>query len=746
MKKILLVDDDLMFSQFVDATLKHTGDMCEVINNGEHILSVNLAEFDHVLLDLNIPGLDGLQVLGYLKEQGCDANISILSGSDLSVLNSAKQIATEYGLRVNRVLQKPFPVTDLISVLSMESDRPKGFCPPTPHRIHEPLMATNDVLVDGLREAIEQSDIEVYFQPKMDLIGGRLIGFEQLARWSFQGQVIPPDTFIPLAEQHGMIDHLTKVIVVKGLVAFKQFLEVASGLSLSVNISAKSLSDKNLPDYLLSCCNIHSVPTESIILELTETSLVSDDTDSLQILTRLRIMGFGLSIDDFGTGYSSISQLQKIPFTELKIDRAFIRHFATEDQSKAIVNSTINMANRLGLGVVAEGIEDHQTTQALVKNGCNVGQGYLYAKPMPEEILHVWLNNLPEEKLPKGRASDIDPDVHIISENHSATQTLIENLPLINANYYKPSEIKLLLAMETAPCFVVIDGISIGEKVCGLAKTLRSEFPSVVVLVLQDRISREDLVNAVGASIDNIVQVPLDAGELMAKFRTARKHPQRCLQKNLKDSDQQSCAEHGYSAIADYEQTLSQIIIELPEITIPQDVSDVVYRNISWMNVQVVICLRHVKPAICFSDAQQLGTETEYQVFELFKDQLGLSQFANTRVFTGKHVSIMIKEADSDEHSWTSIQDVFFLNLVGLIDGELMLRDTATFMPLHQQYTNDASITLASTMYCHLQSLLRAASDAQKINSSDCTSTDHSAELQGKAMIQQFSVLSELLR
>ena len=235
MKKVLLVDDDALFSEFVTATLEIKGDVCHTINDGKKISEIELAQFDHVLLDLNIPGLDGLQVLRYLKEQAFNAEVSILSGSDIAILNSAKQVATGYGLRIKSVLQKPFSVDQLVAAVSSPKD-PLDFPVPFNNGHISPDNGDNEIIYEALKSAIKGREIDVFFQPKVNLKDGRLIGFEQLARWTHKGTFIAPDIFIAVAEQHALINDLTKLVVEKGFDAFTDYCGICHGLSLSINI------------------------------------------------------------------------------------------------------------------------------------------------------------------------------------------------------------------------------------------------------------------------------------------------------------------------------------------------------------------------------------------------------------------------------------------------------------------------------------------------------------------------------
>lgn len=708
MKKVLLVDDDALFSEFVTATLKIKGAVCHTINDGKKISDIELAQFDHVLLDLNIPGLDGLQVLRYLKEQAFSAEVSILSGSDISILNSAKQVAKGYGLRIRSVLQKPFSVDQLVSAVSSSTD-PLDFPVPFNNGHVSPDNGDNEVIYEALKSAISRREIDVFFQPKVNLKDGRLIGFEQLARWTHNGTFIAPDVFIAVAEQHALINDLTKLVVEKGFDAFTDYCGICHGLNLSINISAKSLSDKVLPDYLANQCRLFGLHPEQIILELTETSLVSDDMDSLQVLTRLRIMGFGLSIDDFGTGYSSISQLQKIPFTELKIDRSFIIKFVEEHQSQAIVNSTINMANRLGLDIVAEGIEDNETVLALVENGCFYGQGYHYARPMGQQQLTRWLQELPANKRPISEHDPYAVTLFVVTDNAINAQRNIEHLALVDVSYFTPDSIVEVLSEQSSPSVIIIDETTLHCDAFKLSCELKAQDSDVIIILLCQNVSVHELTHASDANIDDIVALPVDAGELIAKYRRVIRHrSSRCTPKVVQTQQKQDICD------SDLEAILASLISQFSVVKQLEQLVSTMYNQLKELGNTVSLCFYKTEPMICFSDNGALSNETEHQVFELLKDKIGVTRLGNAVVFNQGSCSIMVKDLQHPERDWNEKKQQFFHYLAYAIEAEINLRDTVTFQKqdkLTEGVINHSFDTLHKSFfnYMALQSMSQAS-------------------------------------
>jgi len=392
MKNLLLIDDDEQFAHFFAMATKSMGMNCEVINKSKDIMLFDLRSIEHIIIDLLMPEYDGLQILRFLKEKDYHGHISFTSGQDISLLKSAQELCELHQLRFHSILKKPFSLYCLDELFSLESFVKK----PNKEQfklVNTPVEVSDTELKHHLKVAIENSTLDVFFQPQIELKTKKVNGFEALARWSLSGCFIPPTRFIAIAEKGGMISQLTEFIIDKSLQQFSTFMSSIKQSSLSINLSALELSHSNVPDLLKQKAAEHNIAPNRITIEITETVLLEKNTLSLEILTRLRLMGFNLSIDDFGTGHSSVNMLQSGPFTELKIDREFISSINSSNQSRVIVESIIEMAKRLNLRIVAEGVEDKITTDNLIEIGCTVAQGYVFAKPMAKSELLTWLDD-----------------------------------------------------------------------------------------------------------------------------------------------------------------------------------------------------------------------------------------------------------------------------------------------------------------------------------------------------------------
>ncbi|MDP7593065.1 MAG: EAL domain-containing response regulator [Litorilituus sp.] len=384
---LLLIDDDKDFTQFFSVAIEETGIKCQVLTQPIAILQYDLADIEHIIIDLSMPDFDGLQILRFLKEINYKGYISVTSGQAGTLLESAKEICKLHKLNFHTLLRKPFDIDFLEKFIPFKAKETLS----SPYPPEE--LRSDATLIIQLKKAIKQHKIDVYFQPKFNLKTRQPVGFEALARWSLDNTFVSPEKFIMLAENNHLMSDLTALIIDQSLKYFSLIDEKKNGLGLAINFSSTELRQNGLPDLLLKKAQQYRISTNMITLEITETVLLEKNTMSLEVLTRLRLMGFKLSIDDFGSGYSSVNMLQNGPFTELKVDRMFIDSIQNKPQSKIIVKAIFDMATQLGLNVIAEGIETIDEAEALIQMQYSYGQGFFYSKPMPANAVNEWLRS-----------------------------------------------------------------------------------------------------------------------------------------------------------------------------------------------------------------------------------------------------------------------------------------------------------------------------------------------------------------
>ncbi len=258
----------------------------------------------------------------------------------------------------------------------------------------DPYDASRLLLRADLRRAIDHQEITLYYQPQVALATGELTGLEALARWRHAERGwIPPAAFIPVAEHMGLIKPLTLYLAELAGRDAMTLSKTGVDLAVAVNVSMRNLLDAHFPEMLEDVVARTGQPAERLKLEITESAVMAEPGRVLDSMKRLRSAGIRFSIDDFGTGYSSLAYLQRLPVEEIKIDRSFVGHMIEETGSTAIVRATIELGGSLGLDVVAEGVEDEPTWQALKRMGCSAAQGYFIGRPMPVGELAGWMRN-----------------------------------------------------------------------------------------------------------------------------------------------------------------------------------------------------------------------------------------------------------------------------------------------------------------------------------------------------------------
>lgn len=375
--RLLVIDDENDICELIADVADAAGFETRSVNDPAEVESV-LLEFrpDAVMLDLMMPGTDGVELLRTLGDPIKGAAIVLMSGHDARVLNSARRLGTAHGLNVVGIQEKPIDVGSLRTTFELFSG----------------LKQKKETRRAHVEDSIVNMDeVTVFYQPIIDIGSGQVKGLEALARWKHPVHgILAPDMFLEKldAKSFDALADAVMQIAVRDTAALHR---AGFPVAVSINMTAGNLVDLSVPDRLDALCQQHGVPQEKINIEVTEGEAMRDVRRSMDVLTRLRLRGFGVAIDDFGVGYSSLRELQRLPFSVMKMDKSFIMDMADNRDSQIIAHTVIDLGHNLSLKVVAEGVETARVLAMLKERSCDLAQGYLISKPVPYDTLQAWL-------------------------------------------------------------------------------------------------------------------------------------------------------------------------------------------------------------------------------------------------------------------------------------------------------------------------------------------------------------------
>ncbi|MBV8035902.1 EAL domain-containing response regulator [Roseateles sp.] len=339
---------------------------------------------DAMIIDLLMPVMDGIELIQQLQQRTDAAPFVIVSARDSALVASVLEMLRASGQDCGHALEKPASAASLARALERCVAARKS-------RHGAAVRARREVSAAELGRALREGAIVPHFQPKIDCGSGQLRGVEVLARWfDAEGRSLPPDQFVPVAEASGLIHPLTLSMLEQALSQALSWKARGMQIPLAVNLSPRLLELPTLVDDIGRLVRRYGLQPPELTFEITESGVISRLGTALGTLVRLRMRGFGLSIDDYGTGYSSMQQLSRIPFTELKIDKSFINGAYANERLRVILQSAIDMTQRLGLACVAEGVETAEDWALLRRAGCDLAQGWFFGRAMPGDELPAW--------------------------------------------------------------------------------------------------------------------------------------------------------------------------------------------------------------------------------------------------------------------------------------------------------------------------------------------------------------------
>ncbi|MBS0483770.1 MAG: EAL domain-containing protein [Proteobacteria bacterium] len=385
--KILILDDDTFMLKLLSRMLAKLGytavTTCD--NGADALQKIDHADShpDLILLDLNMPDMDGIEFVRYLVDRQYHGQLILVSGEDERMLKTAEKLVHAHKIPMPGYVHKPVDPNKLSEILQrLEIEQ----------SIH-PQSSGKTYSAADIRSAIDHQELVNYYQPKVSVENGDVIGVETLVRWHHPHDgVIMPDRFIHVAEDNNLIDDLTRLVLKQAIIQAGKWHRDGLTLRVSVNVTMENLASLDFQDMVVNLVTENNLPPQKIVIEITESQVMGPDARiPLEILTRLRLKRFHLSIDDFGTGHSSLAQLRDIPFNELKIDQGFVHRAWQDDTLRAIYDASLAMGKQLGMDIVAEGVEDRADWELLRETGCDMAQGNFISQPLLPADLPRWM-------------------------------------------------------------------------------------------------------------------------------------------------------------------------------------------------------------------------------------------------------------------------------------------------------------------------------------------------------------------
>ena len=349
------------------------------------VLAALDASPDIILTDLDMPGMDGIEFIRHLGLAQSGASMIVVSALERNLLTSVATMAKAYGVDIVGFVEKPVTRQKLEELVSRH--RP-GSGLPYQQRRDMPA-----VTLDEIRVALAQDRFEPYFLPKVEIATSRVLGAEALARWNRPDDgVLGPEAFLAPLEDSGNVNELFRQIVPKAAQLCRRMRSMGHDTLVCLNLSLRQLTDVDLADHITAAVRAAGAEPRDIVLEVTESAATDNLGMALENLARLRMKGFGLGIDDYGTGYASLEQLMRIPFNELKIDHSLVTQAPLNESARVIVESSIELARKLNIIAVGEGVESQSQWDLLAELHCQCAQGYFISRPLPADDFLRWLH------------------------------------------------------------------------------------------------------------------------------------------------------------------------------------------------------------------------------------------------------------------------------------------------------------------------------------------------------------------
>lgn len=529
---VLIIDDDAFMLKIMQRILNVNGitkvTCCDSGQAGLDALKQSLVKVNLILLDLNMPEMDGIEFVRQLDHEHFKGSVILISGEDERMLISAEKLVAARHIGVLGHLQKPVTQDALLPLLKQLGSQ----------TIFVPL-SLKTYSAESLATAISDGQLFNTYQPIVSLKTGKLSSVEVLVRWNHPTDgLVGPDQFIPVAEDNNLIDKLASAVLAEALEQQKKWQEMSLHIPMAINVSMENLASLDFADNFSKIMADAGLLTKDITLEITESRAMKDPMITLDTLARLRLKRFVLSIDDFGTGHSSLAQLRDIPFDEFKIDKSFVTSAWADNRIGVMFETSLNLAKRLSMKVVAEGIESEKDWEFVRSAHCDYAQGYFIAKPMAGDALPKWIlawgERVRRELLPETHATTLTIKASkqgtvLLIEDHEF-QRRIQSKILTEEGFSvvtaATSAEALTLLRTLRPTLILIDIDLPGMSGLEILKRLRSTavFKTIPVIMLSGSNQKDIVVQSMKAGATGFIAKPFDRKTLVAKVSSVLPH------------------------------------------------------------------------------------------------------------------------------------------------------------------------------------------------------------------------------
>lgn len=380
---VLLIDDSRSILDYVSTVLEENYGITDIYQASSAIEAIQVLReskhFNLIFVDLNMPNMDGIQLLKHIKKLNYQGYIGVVSGVATRIISSVELLAKQYEFNYVGTLTKPLHEKDFVKIFE-QIGQSKTRKPDVESLRHYEII-----------RAIKNDDITVYYQPQVSLSDRKFVGVEALCRINHHRLgIVSPDQFIDKAEESELILHITFAVLKKSFHDWSKWKKMGLDIELSVNISPNSLQQDEFVDTILSLLSEYNMPANMLCIEVTENVLADNKSQELSNISRLNMHGIKIALDDFGKEHATIDRLQNLPINCLKIDKSYFMELNEHNHKMGLIGTTLALAEKLHITTCAEGIESKETMNIATEFNCDIAQGYFISEPLSAKEIIPW--------------------------------------------------------------------------------------------------------------------------------------------------------------------------------------------------------------------------------------------------------------------------------------------------------------------------------------------------------------------